>query len=278
VSEDQGELAQEQDAICKQAKGKNLKAVAAEAKKECEKKLAQVRAQEQGRESPRLQHMARVCDYRKQIDELAQKNKFVCAPPCPDSQDAGTAEALGTFEPLDTSATTRAQMSVTYVETGVKKEATLFLRAPEGILYYLGELMRVEEKEGFVPEICIEDHLEPLFVAFSRSKAGGSSENKCPAIVSVQYDGSEFIIPDTRTSGSRPATGDFQCPKIDAVNTADQKQAAPESGRKYIQGLENLSCSSGRTMQALSLLTQLIALQKSAKDTPTTTVIRAISQ
>jgi hypothetical protein len=41
---------------------------------------------------------------------------------------------------------------------------------------------------------------------------------------------------------------------------------------------KDLACFGGMSKESFSLLTQLIALQKSAKETPTTSLIRAIVQ
>ncbi len=269
TSQTEAELAREQDAVCKRSKGKDLESALIEAREKCEEKKA---TEERLGNASRIKYVKKICDYRDQIYKAFKENAFECVAPCPGKKGVSTDQDLEALNEFDTKTADRNTTRVTYVDAGVKKEATLFLRAPEGILYYLGELMRVEEREQFVPEICIEDHLEPLFVAFLRPKPNDGSEGKCPAIVSVQYNEAEFIIPNAQKGSSPPATGDFQCPK------SEDEARGIESGRKYVKGIGNLNCSSGRSMQALSLLTQLIALQKSAKDAPTTTVIRAISQ
>jgi hypothetical protein len=42
--------------------------------------------------------------------------------------------------------------------------------------------------------------------------------------------------------------------------------------------LGDLSCDAGESMHVLSILTQLIALEKTAKETPTTPVVRTVGQ
>jgi hypothetical protein len=124
---------------------------------------------------------------------------------------------------------------------------TLFLRSPEGILYYLGELARLEEKNNKVPHICVDGKLEPLFVVHR-------SSSECSKAVEVTNgDGATYAI---------PARND----KIDKPNCTKSEF------RKLS------SCDPGRSMEALTVVSQLIALQKSAKDLPTTSVVRVVGQ
>jgi hypothetical protein len=83
----------------------------------------------------------------------------------------------------------------------------------------------------------------------------GKTQKNCPVAIAIEYGGVNFVVPNGNRNGG----------------TCDK------NSKKY-DSLEGVQCSAGRSMQALSLLTQLIALQKSAKDTPTTGLIRAIAQ
>ena len=81
---------------------------------------------------------------------------------------------------------------------------TFFLRSPEALLYYLGELARVENRQGSpkVPEVCIQDRYQPLFVAFP----GG----KCPgAILSADSGEGAYSVPRwlPASRGRLPARG-----------------------------------------------------------------------
>lgn len=160
TSEEEAGLGLEQDTLCKKWKdqskpAQDLTDAATNAVRECDDKL------KTETEAGRILHIAKICTYRRQILALAKDKKFECASRCP-----SPSQALGRTTAL-------SQVSAQYaeVEKGrrVRKEATLFLRSPEGILYYLGELMRVEAQRGFIPEICIEGKLEPLFVAFENT-------------------------------------------------------------------------------------------------------------
>ncbi|HEX6904084.1 MAG TPA: hypothetical protein VF789_30520 [Thermoanaerobaculia bacterium] len=124
-----------------------------------------------------------------------------------------------------------------------------FIRSPEGILYYLGQLMRVEEELGVMPEVCIQGNLQPIFNAVGGAAGCGQG------IVSVRYDGERYVIP-------REAGEDSKC----------------EPGADAKRRFSPVSCVAGRSMQSLSLLNQLIALQKSAKDLPSTGLIRTVGQ
>ena len=123
-----------------------------------------------------------------------------------------------------------------------------FIRSPEAILYYLGQLMRVEET-GRMPEICIQGQLQPIF------NAVGSGVNCGQGIVAVRYEGEGFVIPKESRRHESCTPGD-------------------DAKRRF----SPVACVAGRSMQSLSLLNQLIALQKSAKDLPGTGVIRTIGQ
>jgi hypothetical protein len=206
----------------------------------------------------KLESIEEVCKFREDIVKGIDKGidddrKLGCSSPCSGAeQDAANEESSGVKS--GQGETRGAEVSARYGEGANQKEATLYLRSPEGILYYLGQLMRLEEDANIVPEICVDGYLEPLFVAFARSK----TDRACSAAIAVEYNGRNFVVPD-------------EAPPADKVE-------CKEGGNKYATGVGNLKCYAGRSMQALSLLTQLIALQKSAKDTPTTGVIRAISQ
>ncbi len=123
-----------------------------------------------------------------------------------------------------------------------------FIRSPEAILYYLGQHMRVEEEQGVMPEICVQGNLQPIFNAVGGAGCG-------QGIVSVRYDGARYVIP-------REA----------------REHAACVAGEDAKRRFSPVACVAGRSMQSLSLLNQLIALQKSAKDLPGTGLIRTVGQ
>ena len=87
-------------------------------------------------------------------------------------------------------------------------------------------------------------------VADDRSGAGCGQ-----GILAVRYEGERYVIP--RESG--PYEG---C------------EPAEDAKRRF----SPVACAPGRSMQSLSLVNQLISLQKSAKDLPGTGVIRTIGQ
>lgn len=135
----------------------------------------------------------------------------------------------------------------------------LFLRSPEAVLYYLGELVRVETDPSgnkMVPTACIKGSIEPIFVARQSAAdcRGGALE--------TDYGGRPYFVPE-RIRGSRE-----QCTPPGAP-PGDLK---PDLYRPALQG-----CDGGRSMQALSLASQIISLQKSAKDLPAPSVLRTIN-
>jgi hypothetical protein len=118
-------------------------------------------------------------------------------------------------------------------------KSRIYLRSPEAILYYLGELVRVGNKDPNISEIdfCDEHGLHPakLFYAYKTA-----INDKTPCCVSVVYEGVRYIIPQ-----------------------------APNSNEGY--------CSD-RSMHVLSLVSQLIGLQREVEEMPTTSVVSIIGQ
>jgi hypothetical protein len=131
------------------------------------------------------------------------------------------------------------------LRTGTGKVTMEFsLRSPEGVLYYLGQLLRVAEKKRTL-EICIQGRYEPIF--FASTECGGRGA------ASVFYEGQRYTIPREGDDGMK------------CEGTQDRYYSSSQ-------------CRAGRSMQTLSLLNQLIALLKSAKDLPGTSVVRTIGQ
>jgi hypothetical protein len=146
----------------------------------------------------------------------------------------------------------------------------LRLRSPEGVLYYLGQLARLEEaseqQEGGravlihvcdFDQKCADEEYEPprrpLFVALPKRRHGCSD-----GIIEVR---------------SRDA-GDYFIPK-------DEK----DDKGVHVEGIDMLAfadashvCSAGRSMMALTLASQLIGLQKTAKDVSITSTVKLVGQ
>lgn len=159
-------------------------------------------------------------------------------------------------------------------EAGVNQEAvgtaaaggelTFFLRAPQGVVYYLGEVARVwNEADGELAErvplvrlgagettgfACPQDADELCLPVFLARRPGEGCDR---ALVAVEHDGSSFMIP-----------------------AADQ--GAPLRGN--LGALDSSACHPGRSMQALTLVSQLISLQKSGDDLPGTALVRVVGQ
>jgi hypothetical protein len=107
-------------------------------------------------------------------------------------------------------------------------ESTMIMRSPESILYYLGQLARAEADGREAAQVAGPGDSEwPLFVV-------RKARNDEKAQISVEYDGTTYIIP-----------------------------AASDAGR---------------SMQAISLVSQLIALHKSAEELPSTRAVTLIGQ
>lgn len=129
------------------------------------------------------------------------------------------------------------------------KTLTLVLRSPEALLYYLGELMRVANRKESpkIPYVCIQKHFQPLFVALPSGRCQGSQ---------------------VEVNGGR---GSFSVPPVSDTS-------APESCDDGDIRLEDANrCDAGRSMQALRLVSQIMSMQKSAKDLPSAGVVRLLN-
>ena len=124
-------------------------------------------------------------------------------------------------------------------ESESSDEAKIYLRSPEGVLYYLGELMREDNPVSI--QICngkdASRGAARLFKVQKLKKYEVMSDKNHP-IVDVEYDDYRYFIDDT--------------------NEAD--------------------CTADRSMQVLSFVSQLIALQKKGEKPPTTGVVNVIGR
>lgn len=156
--------------------------------------------------------------------------------------------------PKDDGAQTAEQTAGTLRSYG-GAATTIVLRSPEGILYYLGELMRVANRQDdpYVPHVCIQGRSEPLFVALP--------EGKCDdAFVRARSAWGDWMIPKSTRRGGACQGGDGTL----ALTTPTTQTAVP--------------CDPGRSMQAFRLLSQLISLQKSAEELPSPALVRVIGE
>ena len=67
----------------------------------------------------------------------------------------------------------------------------IYLRSPEAIIYYLGEIVRAETENGLIPTILICESHPPVPI-FLVSKSSGSTDDN--ASVSVDFEGSTYSI------------------------------------------------------------------------------------
>jgi hypothetical protein len=119
-----------------------------------------------------------------------------------------------------------------------KRGYRFFFRSPEGILYYLGEILRTEADKGYVPmiQVCESKPPVPLFVVNKSSTSDHTS------VVSVDYEGSKYSIP------ASPATG------------------------------ADTGCSGDRSMHVLTFVSQLIAGQRAGMNVPVTGAVTAVGR
>jgi len=137
--------------------------------------------------------------------------------------------------------------AVSYVQS-----VTLEMRSPEGLLYYLGQLARLEENGSSLgpPRSCDGYMARPIFVL----RRGSCSQETAAC---VEYQGETFVVP-----------------KRD-----DRREVEAKCEPKGTFGPAAVNeATGGESLHTLSLLTQLIALQKNAKEFEGTPVVRVIGQ
>lgn len=192
-----------------------------------------------------------------EINNIFDWTEASAANPC-DPQEA---------EKADVSGRKQANEETGQLKTGTlnmgdlqSAEITLFLRSPEAMLYYLGQLLRVEERHELIPRLCIGGELEPLFVA-QPSAPKCDSRSK----IQVEYEGVSYTVQGGLSESKASPT----CAAAAARTPWAQLQATPLRQKGF-------DCNPGRSMHSLSLLTQLISLQKSAKELPVTSTVRTV--
>jgi hypothetical protein len=128
---------------------------------------------------------------------------------------------------------------------GDKLYGRIYIRSPEAILYYLGEILRVEtqaENEGKCPKVpkVHSSHggsrTSSAWLFYARK---ATDKNAVPC-VSVDYEGTKYVIPGERDPD------DIEC--------------------------------TDRSMHVLSLVSQLIGLQKKSQQLPATGVVTVIGR
>lgn len=161
--------------------------------------------------------------------------------------------------------------------------AKLSLRSPEGVLYYLGELARVEEFHDLTPRACINGRLQPIFVAYS--SRGATPPTCAPALKVQEGEGQQLYIPkELDPNNKHDFSSGYSSLDIDFPVCSSPAPAPAFQGGKFtfpqttITPMTTLQCNGGRSMQSLSLLSQLIGLQKAASDFPTTPSVKVIGQ
>lgn len=119
-----------------------------------------------------------------------------------------------------------------------KPDYRFLLRSPEGILYYLGEVLRAEVEKGYVPmiEACASRPYVPLF------EVNKSISNNNSSVVTVNYEGNNYSIP---------------------------RNSATESDN---------TCSGDRSMHVLTFVSILIAEQKAGMNVPVTGAVTAVGR
>lgn len=148
----------------------------------------------------------------------------------------------------------KTKMGVTQQGAATAPVITLVLRSPEALVYYLGELTRVANRPDSpkVPYVCIQGRYQPLFLALPAGR--------CEAPLLAVDSG----------------RGSFAVPPASAAGTGNSNTFSCEEGDAGKVRFEDVQCESGRSLHALRLLSQLMSLHKSAKDLPSTAVVRVI--
>jgi|GEM_PF-1846667 len=142
------------------------------------------------------------------------------------------------------------------------------LRSPQGILYYLGEVLRVwndETRAGEGPSRI------PLILS-NRAKTHASEVVPCPGSHGSSANDDTVCVPLFMARERSPRCAESQV-GIQYEGRSYIVPKAPEGSTSCEDG-----CCSGRSMQALTLVSQLLALQKKGEDLPGVTLVRSVGQ
>lgn len=186
--------------------------------------------------------------------------------------DAGKPRRNGMDEGKPLSGTVRTEVGPKDVKAG-PLAIRLYLRSPEAVLYYLGELVRVAAKQDQAPVVCIQGELEPLF--FAREAGFGCAMGA----VDAEYLGRRYLIP-YQPRGELADTG-WAAWTADVDSGGARCEGRDGEGEPWSVARwegSKTPCTPGRSMHSLSLLSQLFALQKSAEDLPSTSLVRVVGQ
>jgi hypothetical protein len=149
----------------------------------------------------------------------------------------------------------------------------VYTRSTEGILYYLGEITRrrLFTEFGDVPRtVQVKTGLRPGTIPLSECndlENGASWESK-----------TDLAYLSPRRSRSKPR-GSYYCENLFVLNNNildDSIMGVSYDGMNF--GISRDQNRSGRTLQVLGLVKQLLALNTSAKQLPSTSVISVIGQ
>ena len=145
----------------------------------------------------------------------------------------------------------------------------MVLRSPQGVLFYLGEVV----------------------AAWGRAEADGKYNTHIPLIQQTDAEGA-LPCPYPRLEAVDGADPDFCTPLLVVRNKKDCNKGPALVKAEYLgetfkipkgvglkyDVLDSSFCGPGRSMQALSLASSLIALQKSAKDIPSPALVQLVGQ
>jgi hypothetical protein len=170
-----------------------------------------------------------------------------------------------------------------FSDNGKMRIAKLALRSTESVLYYLGEIARVEEYHDLIPRVCINRSLQPIFVAYSANAVLENEKTKelhgCKSLLSVEDSEHLKILIPTAHDPDNPK--DSMIPIESCISEGIGVPGYDQADTSKIgdlRPLEKWQCNSGRSMNSLVLLTQLIGLQKAASQFPTTPSVRVVGQ
>ena len=147
----------------------------------------------------------------------------------------------------------------------------LVLRSPQGVLYYLGEIARIAYR---TPEKVTNGYL-PLIRFDAKGDddqgfdcPGGSKGLKCVPLFLVRTRPKDDAKKVHWASSCRDAAV--------AVEYGPEEFVIPRAPEKPMTSIEDNRCHPGRSMQSLTLVSQLISLQKKEQNLPGTALVRVV--
>lgn len=154
---------------------------------------------------------------------------------------------------------------------GTGKPSAFHLRSPEAMVYYLGELARAQLRDSF--EDGVPKGPWPVKINIAYREREGRIDC-APEKRQLKMEQKILSLAQQQPSGCPIEANLFNVIEGPALQDSDVMLLVQHDGVSY--GIPRQDEAAGRSMHVLSLISQIIGLQKSATELPQSTTVRII--